>query len=373
MILTNQQRQLYDDLMALTIANDAFYFQDFTFGELVYRVFNYRLASYTDFLAPGAIECRGITFSLNQKGDVVELVSRPMQKFFNRFENPSTMDVDLNEVESIEYKSDGSLISTYSHDGSIRLKTKGSLFSDQAIAAMKWMEQQDSRFVMALWTYDMMGYTVNLEWVAPDNRIVIGYMKPQLIVLNIRHRNCGSYIKIEEDDYLYQFTAKAVDLKGMDVITFVNQIPNMLDDLEGFVVKMKSGLWMKIKTNKYLALHHCKDSVNNPRRLWEVIVNEGIDDVRAMFHEDELLIKQIDEMQAKVDQVFNSMIIHVESFYNANKDLDRKDFAIKGQAEVDKKYFSLVMNLYLGKPNDYKQFLIKHYKMFGIQDTQQEE
>lgn len=226
---------------------------------------------------------------------------------------------------------------------------------------------------MALYAYELSGYTVNLEWVSPNNRIVIGYLEPMLIVLNIRHRNCGSYVTIEKDDYLYQFTKNEVDTKGLSLVDFVNQIPDMLDDIEGFIVKMKTGLWVKIKTNKYLALHHCKDSVNNPRRLWEVIVNEGIDDVRVIFHEDALLIKQIDEMQEKVDGIYNSMVTLVETFYKENKHLDRKDFAIKGQAEVPKIYFSLVMNLYLEKPNDYKWFLIKHYKNFGIKDEQLEE
>ena len=366
------QHQIYNDLMALTLANEAFFFQDFVLEENTYRIFNYRLASYTDFLSPSALECRGIMFEINMLGEAVRLASMPMHKFFNRNENPSTMDVDLSLIDTISNKADGSLISSFLHDGEVRLKSKGSTNSDQAVAAMDWL-RTSPKLKRAIYVFGLNNKTVNMEWVSPENRIVLGYLEPKLIVLNVRDNTTGEYEQIDSDDLLHEYMDSEPDLKGMDKVTFVNQIPDMLDDIEGYVVKLTSGLWMKIKTNKYLALHHCKDSVNNPRRLWEVIVNEGIDDVRSLFFDDALLIKQIDEMQVKVDHVFNSMVKEVETFYNENKHLDRKEFAIKGQQEVSKLYFSLVMNLYLGKPNDYKNFLIKHYKNFGIKDEAKEE
>jgi hypothetical protein len=48
--------------------------------------------------------------------------------------------------------------------------------------------------------------------------------------------------------------------------------------------------------------------------------------------------------------------------------MERKDFAIKGQAELDKLCFGLVMAKYSGKEVDYKATLIKHRKNFGIKD-----
>lgn len=83
---------IYDALMDLVSKNEAFYYQDFTLDGKVYRVFNYRLASYTDFLADFALEARGITFEVsceNRDAVCYRLVCRPMQKFFN-----------LNEVSS---------------------------------------------------------------------------------------------------------------------------------------------------------------------------------------------------------------------------------------------------------------------------------
>lgn len=358
--------------MNLVNTNESFYYQDQTLNGHIFRIFNYRLASYTDFLNPGALECRGSMFKIDQQGNPVRLACLPLHKFFNLYENPMTMNIDLDSIGSIEPKSDGSLISTYIHRGILRLKSKGSLFSDQAVAAMDWLDSPiNSDFSDHLWLLTTHGFCCNLEWVSPENRIVLGYMEPRLILLNMRDMETGRYVDIPDD--LLNYTAPTPDLKGLTPKEFVEQIPSMLDDIEGFVVKLKTGLWFKCKTNKYLSLHHCKDSVNNPRRLFEVIVDEGIDDVRAMFHTDALLIKQIDEMQKKVDHLFNDLVNTVETFWDNNKFLERKEFAIKAQQEVNPLYFGLVMLKYQNKPIDYKAFAKSKWKQFGFVDTQMKE
>ena len=172
--MNNYQLKLYNDLIELADTDEAFFYKDFYVDETLYRVFNYRLASYTDFLKPSALECRGIMFEVKD-GLVVRLASLPMEKFFNLYENPMTMDLDLSEVDDVELKVDGSLISTYLHtDHSLRLKTKGSLESDQALDAMAFLEHPDNEeFRMQLQVLAALGYTVNMEWCAPHNRIVL--------------------------------------------------------------------------------------------------------------------------------------------------------------------------------------------------------
>ena len=54
--------------MRLTDTSEAFYFKDFPLNDAIYRIFNYRLASYTEFLAPNALECRGHMFEV--KGEM---------------------------------------------------------------------------------------------------------------------------------------------------------------------------------------------------------------------------------------------------------------------------------------------------------------
>jgi T4 RnlA family RNA ligase len=191
-------RMLWLRLSQLVDSNDAFYFQDFVLDDVTYRIFNYRMASYTDFLQPAALECRGIMFDVTDINNV-GLVCLPQEKFFNLNENPMTMDLALTKVSNIELKADGSLISTYLHNGELRLKSKGSIASEQAIDAMAWLLlPENDNFRSALKVATSNGFTVNLEWTAPFNRIVISYQKPGLIGLNMRHMDTGAYMSLKD-------------------------------------------------------------------------------------------------------------------------------------------------------------------------------
>ncbi len=369
--MTSFEITLYEDLMSLTEGSEAFYFQDFVLEGKTYRIFNYRLASYTDFLEPSAMECRGVMFEV-ENNQAVRLASLPMSKFFNLNENPLTMNLDLSQILYVQVKADGSLMSTYTHNDQLRLKSKGSLFSEQALHAMEFLKQHDD-LRDRLHELNDCGYTSNLEWCAPQHRIVLGYLQPQLKVLNARHRASGEYLPYYQ---LVQHFGQENVIEQFEVDNpeaFISSVKEMTD-IEGFVVEMVSGLRFKVKCDWYLSLHHAKDSVNNPRRLFEAILDEAIDDLRSMFYTDELAMKQIDEMQVKVDHVYNHMVKVVEDFYNENKGLDRKSYAIKGQQDpslVNGKisYFGLVMNKYVGKPVDYKDFLKGKWRELGLKDT----
>lgn len=370
--MNEYQQKMYADLMALTNGSETFYFQDFELDGKNYRIFNYRLSSYTEFMKDSALECRGHMFEL-VNGEAVRLAALPMQKFFNLNENPMTIGLDLSQVDSVELKADGSLITTYTHNDELRFKSKGSLSSDQAIASMQWIKTQPS-FHRALVSVVEAGWSVNLEWCAPDNRIVIGYLTPHLKVLNARRLRDGQYMSRNALEVAFGVdnVIDRVNTNGLDTVAFVQSIPDMLDDIEGYVARI-GDLWFKIKTNKYMSLHHTKDSINNPRRLFEAVLDEGVDDLRAMFFEDKLAIKLIDEMTEKVDKMYNHMVALVEKFYEDNKALERKDFAIKGQAELPRLYFGLAMTRYQQKPVDYKGFLKGKWKELGFRDEKVEE
>jgi T4 RnlA family RNA ligase len=370
------QFQIYNNLLDLSKFTEAFYFVDQKVDEVPYRIFLYRLASYTDFLQPSALESRGIMFEMSPSHlDMpVRLACRPFRKFFNLGENPMTMNLDLSEdnIEYITDKMDGSLISTYLHNDQLRLKTKGSLHSVQAVAAMELLETAEYADMRhQLKWYAKHDFTVNMEYTAPDNRIVLGYEKPGLTVLNIVDNSDGTYLV--RSHMPMSFLDKHLVKDFMDEAREVG-VSRWLGDVkgktgvEGVVVCLKDGTLVKLKADAYVALHHAKDSINSPRRLFEAVVNEAADDLRSMFAQDALVIKQIGEMQEKVSALYNGMVKQVEDFYATNKALDRKSFAILGQQVLDKRFFSLVMMKYVGKEVDYKGFLIKHYKDFGIKD-----
>lgn len=379
--MNEYQTKLYNNLMELVQTNEAFYFADFEDG-VRYRIFNYRLASYSDFLKPGALECRGVMFEIHGEGygaTPVRLASLPMEKFFNLNENPFTMNLDLSTVVELELKADGSLMSTYLHPSKtgeieLRLKSKGSIASEQCLHAMKLLARDENRdFFNELRDIAMFGATVNMEWCAPQHRIVLGYEKPQLSVLNVRLNATGQYLS-HDDLWAYPKVAEHLieRLTTGDPERFIKLIPDM-QGIEGYVLRLASGQRVKIKTAWYLALHHTKDSINSPRRLFEAVLEEATDDMKSMFHDDPLAIKMIAEMETFVEKHFNHMVDTVERFYERNKGLDRKDYAILGQQELDRMHFGLAMNKYTGKEVDYKGFLKKKWKDLGLKDTDNDE
>lgn len=375
------QQQMYDELMALVDACESFYYKDFVRDNVVYRVFNYRLCSYTEFLQPSALECRGHMFEVEHEGrdaKAVRLASLPMPKFFNLNENPFTMDLDLTQIEEIADKADGSLITTYMHDGHLAVKSKGSLESEQAVDATNYLMKKEN------WSYrdelvaaERLGYTVIMEYVAPHNRIVLGYEFEELRVLGIRSRIDGSYVYYDEvdADVFPTILNHWVNLyKNVeDPVQFIADLPDSKDDIEGVVVRLTSGQRVKVKTLKYLALHHTKDSINSPRRLFEAVLEEATDDMRTLFHDDKVAIKMIEEMEAFVEGKYNHMVDVVERFHERNKGLERKEYAILGQKELDRSFFGLAMQKYLGKDVDYKAFMKKNWKNYGLKDREVDE
>ena len=126
---------------------------------------------------------------------------------------------------------------------------------------------------------------------------------------------------------------------------------------------------MKKKTDWYCSLHFSKDSVNNPRRLFEAVLDEATDDLREMFKDDVESIKAIEEMETLVRGLYNHLVKQVEDFYLHNQWMERKDYAIAGQKQLHKREFGLAMNKYLGQEFSYKQYMKKHYASYGIRDT----
>jgi T4 RnlA family RNA ligase len=370
------KQQIFNDLMDLSATNEAFYFVDQILANKTYRIFLYRLASYSDWLAPHANESRGITFHVDETGNMIDLVSRPFHKFFNAYENPFVMDLDFSEPTAILDKMDGSLISTMNvgvadHGGPIVwLKSKGSLFSDQATAANQLIHtikyEPLLEFLYLMLENDC---TVCMEYTGPENRIVIGYMEEALTVLSIRDNDTGVYIPLEILEYDYpdatQFFVKNHVEDIEDPVAFAENVINM-EKVEGFVFWLPD-VTVKMKTTWYMVLHHLKDSINSKRRLYEAVVNETIDDVRAQFFDDPVALKIISDMEELVVPIYNSMVELVETFYEDNKHLERKEYAIKGQVDCGQ-YFGLAMGKYLGREPDYKAYMVKNRKDYGIKD-----
>ena len=140
---TLDMESLYHDLMSLCSMDDTFYYKDIRLNSIHYRVFNYRLCSYAAFQSrAAALNARGTMFNiLNSKN--IRLVSLPPEKFFNYYEGFGRKQFhQRGRFGDKMEKMDGTLISTFLHrTGSneevVRLKSKQSLTSKQAVEAMQ--------------------------------------------------------------------------------------------------------------------------------------------------------------------------------------------------------------------------------------------
>lgn len=369
---------IFNDLMTLTAKNEAFMWKDFTsVGGGVFRIFSYRLASYSDFLEPNALECRGSMFKLDENGNFLGVASRPPKKFFNAYENPFTMfdkSTPSTDIEVVMDKMDGSIISTFMDiDFKIRTKSQASLHSEHAINSTALLHA-DKEFYENVYEAEMLGFTVNMEYTSPEYRIVLPYQEDSLTVLNVRHRQTGDLIvgdKLKEAfPKLYERSVSAkygnIDTTFPMKDTLFESIEacRSMQDIEGFVLILKDGRMCKIKTDWYCALHFTKDGINVDSRLYDAVITGASDDLKQMFSTDLYAMKKIEKMEQLVFSCYNALVTESETFYNQNKHLERKDFALQVQKNVPNELGKpgIAFNLYQNKPVDYKGVMLKYMK-----------
>ena len=367
------EQELYDDLMQLCndTGNDhGFVYKDVQHekGQHRFRIFDYRRASYSDFERKGGLNCRGTMFAMTNNGlQPSRLASLPMEKFFNLNENPFTMNLDLSTIQKAEAKADGSLISTFiCDDNELSLKTRFSISSSQCTAAMAWLEKRPT-LQQELRSIARKGYTVNMEWCSPDNRIVLSYPESVLTVLNIRNHATGAYVGVEEllvegstfgssSNNTHEIKKHWVKQYAVpDWKHWIEHVVPDQKDIEGYVLHFESGMLVKLKTKWYSAHHGIKQALTtriNPRELFEIVVDGMSDDLRARFHDDERMVQRIDEMESIVIPAYNTMVQSVTDFYESNRNLDRKEYMMKGRRELANDGFRVAATLYNGRDVD---------------------
>ncbi|UPW39427.1 putative RNA ligase 1 and tail fiber attachment catalyst [Escherichia phage vB_EcoM_ESCO47] len=367
--------KLYNNLMALCEGSSDrkfFYADDVSPIGKKYRIFSYNFASYSDWLLPDALECRGIMFELDGETPV-RIASRPMEKFFNLNENPLTMYDNLDGVEYLMAKEDGTLVSTYLDGETVRFKSKGSIKSEQAVAATGILLDIDHReLAERLLELTKDGFTANFEYVAPTNKIVLAYQEKKLILLNIRENDTGEYVRYDDiylDPVFRKYLVERYEVPEGDWVQSVKSAT----DIEGYVAVMEDGSHFKIKTDWYVALHTTRDSISNPEKLFLAIANGASDDLKAMYADDAYSFEKIEKFEkAYLDFLDRSFYICIDA-YDKNKGKDRKMYAIEAQAICKGTnqpwLFGVIMNLYQGGSKEVimsslETVFIKNHKNF---------
>ena len=271
----------------------------------------------------GAIrrECRGLIFD-----ETGAIMSRPYHKFFNVNEKEETQShrLDLSRAHTMMDKLDGSMIRQVRMHGMVRLATKMGV-TDIAMEAEKLLDYDHYT-----WLEDMMidGFTPIFEYVAPTNKIVVEYAEPKLILTGVRETVSGEYRSLRQWDAPFELVRTDSSVHDFDAyLTFKRGETNR----EGDIIRFADGHMVKVKNDWYVQIHKTKDIVAVDRNIVELVLNETIDDTRAMLDPSDLV--RVDNVEAAF----------WEAFRNAEGRLEGLELLARTIYGADKKRIALEM------------------------------
>jgi RNA ligase len=309
-------------------------------------ILNYSASTqYDKFWTPLTLMCRGLVINYNTG----EIVARPLSKFFN-WEELTTIP---NEPFEVYEKLDGSLIIIFQYEGEWIAASRGSFLSEQALIGGNLLR---TKYVRSLETkFDGLGLTFMAEVLAKKNRIVVDYGDTEdLFGLAVIRTETGEELPIETFSEIGMETAKrhnSLTSFGFDKLKQI--IP---DTKEGFVIRFKSGLRMKIKGEEYVRLHRIVTNVSSTS-IWEYLATE-----KSM---DELLDRVPDEFYnwvkstvAKLKSEYGMIESECLSKFESVKNIQsRKEFA---ESINDFTYKDVLFRMLDGK--EYKQSIWRKIK-----------
>lgn len=306
-----------------------------------YSVINYIYALDDTFETAIARECRGLKF-----GPDGALIARPFHKFFNLGEKRLPQDEPWERPHLILDKLDGSMIHPAMVNGEMAFMTRMGV-TDHGRRALRLAS--DGVRALAREMLDA-GYTAIFEYTGPENRIVVLYDRPELTLLAIRETRTGLYLPMEEITRIAaRHDVPVVRSFGQveDVADFMRDT-RALEGLEGFVIAFDDGHRIKIKADLYALQHKALSDLSQEKNLLGLIARDGLDDVMPLLAEDVAA-----EVQAYHDQVMASVARldgQIAAFVAENRHLDRRDFAAKAKAEVDRPLQSVAFRALDGTP-----------------------
>lgn len=189
------------------------------------------------------------------------VVATPFPKFFNLGEGRGEVP-DL-PFEAFE-KLDGSLIIAFHHAGRWRTATKGAFDSDQAAWAQARFDAMDLSALVP-------GTTYLFEAIYPENRIVVRYVDPALVMLPAYDAHGRELSHDEVSVAGPQVGCPVAQRRRFDgVPAMAAHVATLPRDDEGLVIRFSNGLRLKLKGAEYRRIH-ALISRCTPLAMWEAM------------------------------------------------------------------------------------------------------
>ncbi|KKL25622.1 hypothetical protein LCGC14_2403460, partial [marine sediment metagenome] len=216
--------------------------------------------------------CRGLIVNI----ETGEILARPFEKFFNVQEHTDVFNKEIpNEEPVITEKLDGSLGILYWLNDEPWITTRGSFVSDQALWATDWFRRNVD--------YSSLPKDITLlfEIIYKENRIVVNYDFEGLVLLGAfdPYGLEYNYEQIKwEASYMSVRYARQYDFKDMKSI--LDKAETLDLNEEGYVIRFKNGVRLKIKGDEYVRVHRLMSRVT-PIAIWELLLNgDDIEELR---------------------------------------------------------------------------------------------
>lgn len=220
-------------------------------------------------------ECRGLILD---EADNWRVICRPFNKFFNSEESLAA-NINWNTAE-VQEKLDGSLCSLFFYDGKWHVSTSGSPdaggnvhATDMTFKDLFWSTFKKQNLILP--PYTKVDFTYMFELTTPYNRVVVQHKESAVTLIGIRNRFDGKEIHLRDvrgaTSYPVVRSYKLNSIK--DVVDAAAAINPMQQ--EGFVVVDSQFNRVKVKSLKYVSIHHLKDGFSRKRILEIIRTNES--------------------------------------------------------------------------------------------------
>lgn len=285
-------------------------------------------------------ECRGMVVDLSRD----KILAHPYNKFWNYGDVPAA-EIDWNTAKVFE-KLDGSLMILFWNDATGAWQVASSGTPD---AGGSYGRDSDRTFADAFWeTFDDLGMEYPqrqdlcymFEYCAPDNRIVVRYEEPTIVLHGARNMETGQELAHRElqglgENHRWR-VVQAFDVNSSSAA--VVALATELDPLstEGFVVVDAAFNRVKVKSPRYVVLHHMKGAATI-RRAIELWQTGDAGELLSYFPE---MRDVVDPVHAALDFASYAALLD----YAKNRELpSRKDYAL---AVKDKPWSATAFKLY---------------------------
>lgn len=287
-----------------------------------------------DWSLPHRLEARGLV--ITKEG---EIVGRPYGKFFNYrqlelYEGLPKEIRDLSEWKDGTFhvmdKADGSLVIAYTYKDKLFLSSSGQVESNHSLLFEKLLDTYPKETKERMLDIGRK-LTLNLEYISPENQIVVAYSESKFLLHGARVTETGEYLNYKEIKALSEYL-------GIELIYFYDGIHtlqdllsalNTLENAEGFVVWFDDGDFrLKFKTEEYLQLHGLFTPLmgrfKTPRYidyLFDMLTNDNLDDYAARGSEIDnpdlkevfsTILKVSTECYLQLDNEFKELIEYIK-------------------------------------------------------------